>query len=292
MTLEVRTSSSPRGSAGFTILEILIALVVLAVSLLGVLGLLITTTKVAGGVVEDAFAATLARSVYESARLAARERPFAVIEGTSTVRGFVMNERGMSNRVPAPGEVPAPATTFVPPALPTSPTDTTGLTALRQSDFAIFLPTRPTTGLDSTFVFPRPTGAADGNTNKRDDVLTPPVPNARGVSVNLDVRRVYALSHVPDAPLITGDVPVSREAADQYSYALVVRLARVPTLLDPSGTPPDWAGLNFVPNTLDTSDGLYLLEVHVFRNFDPDPVGLQHLPVAKGRFAGLLAVGP
>lgn len=284
---------------GFTILEILIALVVLGVSVLGVLALLVTSTKVAGEVVEDTFAATLARSTFEAARVAARERGFAVNEGGRVIRGFVLTERGMSNTVPAPGaSLAAAPANFVPPTLPTGPNDTAALGGLRASDFTIFLPNTPTNVTGNTnavFVFPRPNGAAADNAFPgADNTLTPPLVNARGAPVPLDVKRTYQLSHHAGASAMTGDIAVSREAADQYSFAIVVRQARVPSLSDASDPtkPPDWQALNFVPDRVELSDGLYYFQIDVYRNFDPDPTAVDHLPTPKGRFVGLLAVGP
>jgi type II secretory pathway pseudopilin PulG len=285
---------------GFTILEILIALVVLGVSVLGVLALLVTSTKVAGEVVEDTFAATLARSTYEAARVAARERGFAVTEGTRVIRGFVLTERGMSNTVPAPGaSLAAAPANFVPPPLPTGPADTAALTALRASDFTIFLPNTPagTTGsnTNAVFVFPRPNGAATDNVAPGvDNTLTPPLVNARGTPVPLDVKRTYQLAHHAGAAPVTGAVQLSREAADQYSFAIIVRQAKVPSLMDATDPtkPPDWQAMNFVPDRVELSDGLYYLQIDVYRNFDPNPEAVDHLPTPKGRFMGLLAVGP
>jgi prepilin-type N-terminal cleavage/methylation domain-containing protein len=280
---------------GFTILEILIALVVLGISLLGVLALLVGTTKVAGEVVEDRLAATLARSVHDAMRIAARERSFAVVEGDRVRRGFVLAERGMSNVVPTPGAAsPAEAPTFTPPPLPAGPADTGALAAMRASDFTIFLPSRPTTGEPSTFVFPRPRGAAIGNADGGDDDRhATPVSNARGVPITYRIARVYPMSHVA-APPLTGDDARPVDALDAYSFAIIVRLAGSVRVDYPPQPPPGdesvWPGKAFQPDEPEVADGLYQVEVQVFRGFDPDPEQAAHLP--RGRFGALLAVGP
>jgi type II secretory pathway pseudopilin PulG len=293
--------------AGFTILEILIALVVLGVSVLGVLALLVTSTKVAGEVVEDTFASTLARSIYESARIAARERGFAVTEPDPpnpdrVVRGFVLTERGMSNTVPAPGQ-PLSGGNFTPPALPAGPGDTAALAPLRASDFTIFLPndrdgTTGPAGGNAVFVFPRPNGAATDNAGRgANNARTDGAVDQRGQVIPLLVTRTYQLSHHPGSPLITGPQTLSKEAADQYSFIIAVRQTRVPRLVDAAGKAPTWQDVDFVPDlsvagSTELSNGLYYFEVQVFRNFTADPTDPDHMPLPKGRFMGLLAVGP
>lgn len=317
----------PARRTGFTILEILIALVVLGVSVMGVLALLVTSTKVASEVVEDTFAATLARSIFESARIAARERSFSVnVTGGGgaprVVRGFVLTERGMSNAVPFPGDpLTAAPSAFLPPPLPTSPDDVAkldGPTGLRSSDMTIFLPTDPPgmTGANSSFVFPRPNTAATDNAGLgANNVRVDGAVEKHGNLIPYLVTRTYQLAHHKDAPLLTGAAAqaLPKEAADQYSFVIITRQARVPKLItivpqtapEPPKAEPyaDWQSQDFVPNTVDApanstelSDGLYYLEVQVFRNFAPQPDPLvpepNHMPLAKGRFVGLLAVGP
>lgn len=282
------TARGPR-AAGFTLLEILIALVVLAVAILGVLGLLVGTTKVAGEVVAETYGMATARSAYDAIRLAGRDRAFAVEEGAALVRGFVLVERGVSNTVRAPGDTTPPDAT-PPPPLPTGIKDAAALAALRASDHVVLLPRRPTTGPASTYVFPRPGGAAADNGGLVDNALAAPIEAADGTQLTLDVKRVYPLALPPTAP-VTGDRPASREMADQYGWALAIRCARAPVVSNPASTEAlDWKAKGFLPDSSEVVDGLYEVRVMVFRNFDPDPAIRGHVPVVT--FAGLVAVTP
>src|SRR5438105_4394761 len=69
-------SASRRRSKGFTLIEILISLVIVSVGLIGIMALLSHSLKEAGEIVEDTFASTTARSVYEALREGARNRSF------------------------------------------------------------------------------------------------------------------------------------------------------------------------------------------------------------------------
>ena len=94
MAVRLRSRGNSGRRLGFTLVEILISLVVLLVAIAGILSLLVASTRQAGEVVEDTYAATLARSVFEAVRVGVRERSFAIDRGDGViVRGFVLDVR-------------------------------------------------------------------------------------------------------------------------------------------------------------------------------------------------------
>jgi type II secretory pathway pseudopilin PulG len=280
-----------RRGAGFTLVEILIPIVVLAVGLLGVLALLTGALRTSGGAVESTFAASLARSVYESLREGARRRAFMVEDGNLLIRGFVFVHEGVKDR----NDLPPPTLEDIPTTW--GPEEKPKLDALRRSDFVIFLPVKPTAGNEEPyFVFPRPGGAEADNAYKgegRDNWL----------STRLDVRAVYRLRDTRPPPS-----EPRPEASDQYGFAIAVRRAMAPRLTN-AGEPLPWFNTTdpfaantgvyppgFYPpggaNPAVARDGLYQVEVLVYRNFDPeaDVESRHHQPVTT--FLGLVAVGP
>ncbi len=279
---------------GFTIIEILIAIVILTIGILAVIALLTQSLKVAGEVVEDSFAATLARSVYESVREGAQKRAFLVEENGNNVRGFVFVHDGVMDK---------PAV-FTPPPLPANSADTGRLNGLRASDFAIFLPDGSPypPPAEVYFVFPRPAGAAVENAyiapaGGQDDsffaanaVATRkgPQPDYAGNPNRFDIQRVYELRNRPTAPP-AGAQP---DAGDQYSFALALRRASAPILTNAGGSPIAWGPGTYPPKNTTPQDGLYQVEVMVFRNFEATPTSRHHQPVNGGHFVGLIAVGP
>lgn len=270
-----------RRRRGFTLIEILIALVIVSIGLIGILALLTSSLRAAGEIVEDSIASTVARSVYESLREGTRKRGFIVRDGTNYVRGFVFIHEGIKD---SGGET-------APPTVPTKLDDTTQLGVLRASDFAVFLPPEPTTGLDKIFVYPRPDGAATENAANTDDSNSTDT-NIHGQVLPLKIKRTYQLKEHPDKP-------APNDVLEQYSFAFAIQRALSPRLTDAgTGAPIGWG----TGPTLDTSifppknesrqDGLYQVEVMVFRNFEATPQARTHEPVNGGRFVGLLAIGP
>jgi prepilin-type N-terminal cleavage/methylation domain-containing protein len=294
-----------RRKPGFTLVEVLISLVILLVAFAGILSLLVASTRQAGAVVEDTFASTLARSVFEAVRVGVRERSFAIDRGDGVIaRGFVLSHEGVGS----PGDVP-------PQLLPNPGADQ--LPVLQGSDQVVFLPAASpeSDGVgapDPTFVYPRPGGTTDnapvpyGLDNALPEADAAGIENQWG-SVKLDVRRVYALPAAGFALVADGDAEGSpgdvtgdgaadetavADARDQYSFALTVRRASAPPLVSPDGETPDWEAQGFTPAGLQRTDGLYQVRVLVFRNFTPERTARGHVPVVGGDFSGLVAVGP
>lgn len=288
------------GASGFTIIEVLISIAIITIGVIGVIALLTQSVKVAGEVVEDSFAATIGRSVYEAVREGARKRAFIVQESGRNVRGLEFVYDGVVDGT----------STFVPPPLPQTMNDTAALVALRASDFTIFLPpASPYTSGEVYFVYPRPTDPATENswagppTGGQDDsfYVQNPIaarqkgpPDYAGIPNRFDIQRVYWIKNRNDV----APGGAYSDAADQYGFAIAVRRASVPKLtsnggpiqwMNPDGTPN--GGL-FPPNDMAPADGFYQVEVMVFRNFEKDPASRHHQPVPGGHFVGNLAVGP
>jgi hypothetical protein len=239
---------------------------------------------------DDAFAASLSRSVYQALRASARDRAFAFDErandGTPVkVQGLILIHDGVCD----PARAASSEGAFVPPPV--------AIESLRRSDFAVFLPgTAPRTTADPIFVFPRP-GGADADNSARASGL-PGRDNRvaeKDARLPFEVRRVYRLADRPNKPKTS-------EPADRYGYALALRRATAPRIFedrDGVAMPLPWTNGEgaldpsvFPPKSAAPHEGLYEVEVLVFRDFDPDPRSPRHDPVPGGRFAGLLAVGP
>jgi prepilin-type N-terminal cleavage/methylation domain-containing protein len=284
-----------RRRLGFTLIEILIAIVILTLGILAVVALLTQSVKAAGEVVEDSFAATLARSVYESVREGAQRRAFLVEESGNNVRGFVFVHDGVMDK--------GSPTPFTPPPLPANSSDTGRLNALRRSDFAIFLPDGSPypPPAEVYFVFPRPTQPNENDwvapAGGQDDsffALNPiparkgPKPDYAGNPNRFDIQRVYSLRNRPTAP----PSGALEDAGDQYSFALAIRRASAPVLTGGGGNPIQWGPNTYPPKNFTPQDGLYQVEVMVFRNFEAETTSRHHQPVNGGHFVGLIAVGP
>jgi prepilin-type N-terminal cleavage/methylation domain-containing protein len=278
--------------SGFTLIEVLIAIVIVTIGLLAVIALLTHSVQVSGEVVEDSFAATLARSVYDALRQGASKRAFVVRENGNLVRGFVFVHDGVVD-----------GANYTPPSLPVNATDVGALNALRSSDFAIFLPQgsfypSPT---EVYFLFPRPGGAAAENAwfppvGGMDDSFYPQNPvlqrrtapaDSMGVPTRFDVQRIYWLKNRPNVPP-PGAMP---DAFYQYGFAIALRRASAPVLVQ-RGAPIGWTPANSPPRQSAPQDGLYQAEVMVFRNFEASPTSRSHAPVPGGDYVGLIAVGP
>lgn len=319
------------GVRGLTLVEILIAIVIVSVGIIGILALVTATLKSSGVIIESSFASTIGRSVYESLRMGARQRSFIVPQGTKYYRGFCFVHDGVLDTISG-------TPTFAPPIAPQPANpDATLWDGLLRSDFAVFLPSAPPTGGtgggngEKIFVYPRPTASkADGtvddtqtkaeNQGETDDSFTTPHAGYGGNSVVYDIRRIYNLRNRPaSGATATGVTPTlaQGDAADQYGFAFTVRRAVAPLLYDPAtnaGQPfmasngaldkamyPPGAQVGGVtdPTRVVYVDGLYQVEVMVFRNFEQfaksgagsDPHEMQRTHEPVGRFIGLIAIG-
>jgi prepilin-type N-terminal cleavage/methylation domain-containing protein len=274
-----------RRGRGFTILEILIAVVVISVGLIGVLGLLGQSLKRSGKTVEEGFAMTLGRSIMAALRDGSRERAFMVDDPSTPkpIKGFVWLHIGLDTQ-----------DKNGPPSLPTSPSDTGSLTALRKSDYVVFLPGKPATGPEPIFVFPRPASdPTSENTSGADDWLAPAAAPPNG---DLNVSRVFRIPP-PDGL----DTRTPADSSVQYGFAVSIQRAKTPNLVDASDNPITFANTTtfvmdtsvfppLLPSDSSFQDGLYTIEVMIFRNFETSITAPSHKPIQ--RYRGLLALGP
>jgi prepilin-type N-terminal cleavage/methylation domain-containing protein len=343
-TFRKRRSVSGRG--GFTLVEILIAVFIVSIGLMGVLALVTASLKSSGEIIQDSFASTIARSVYESLRAGARQRSFRVQTNVANSppqapiisAGFLFVHDGVLQE--GAGGFTGPGLgNFIPPKLPIA-NDMTALLPLYNSDFAIFLPQGPAPGAtnphEPIFVYPRPDGSgaasfdgvkvgAENAPPGVDDSFQPSDihPDFNAHPLVYDIRRVYCLFNRPLPPGVSAGTGPQPDALDDYGFAIAIRRASAPYLTDNNqgginGNPLPWASVTngggldknlFPPGQASTAaklgpvDGLYQVEVMVFRNFErfnkanqktqsPFEFHKSHLPVPGGSFVGLIAIGP
>ncbi|HZV02088.1 MAG TPA: prepilin-type N-terminal cleavage/methylation domain-containing protein [Planctomycetota bacterium] len=275
----------PGRRSGFTLIEVLIAMFILSVGIVGVLALHTATVVNASKIAQESYVSNLARSIDAAIAEGVRQRSFILQENWGVARGFLLRHDG----------VPTPAGPAMPP-LPTSLNDGAGtlIAPLAASDYSIFMPNAANP--DPVFVFPRPNGAAaenpNGGSKGTDDWNTAGVPGYNGL-VYLTVKRVYQLPYVAPSGNNAGASNPSIDAGGQYGFAISVRRAQSPALA--VGGPESFAisgpGPTVLPQTNSPrTDGLYEVEIHIYRAFDPNPKSPQHVEVRN--FRTLLAVGP
>jgi hypothetical protein len=188
------------------------------------------------------------------------------------------------------------------------------LPELVKSDFTFFLPNAPVTGPtgpgpgEDVFVYPRPGGAQTDNSpppGKSNFIDKNQPQGYAGQLIYFDVQRTYELKRRTPTQIAqsTDFYAAPPELADQYSFALLFRRAVEPVLTqnDDGKTPIAWTSDltgTFPPRGLTNqssgiaTDGLYQVEIWVYRNFEKNPVSRLHEPVRGGRLVGLLALGP
>jgi prepilin-type N-terminal cleavage/methylation domain-containing protein len=281
-----------RPASGFTLLEIMIAIVILAVGIMGVLALHTATIQTSSAATNEAFISNLARSVDAAIHEGATQRSFILQEGTSFVKGFVLRHDGVTAGKGLPPTT-TPQGVLVDDG--TWPPHTILLQQIRGADDVIFLPSAPTSGTpDPIFVYPRPNGAAADNPDLGalagvDNWLAQGVPGYDR-TVFLDVKRTY----VPTPPRAA---PQPFDPAQLYSFALVIRRASVPTLAAPRASAADTLklvagdpGPSLLASTGARTDGLYEVQVLIYRAFDASPLSPHHTEVHRSMT--LLAMGP
>jgi prepilin-type N-terminal cleavage/methylation domain-containing protein len=276
----------PGRRSGFTLIEVLIAMFILSVGIVGVLALHTATVVNASKIAMESYVSNLARSIDAAVAEGVRQRSFVLQENWGIARGFLLRHDG----------VPTPTGPTM-PALPTSLNDPTGtlINPLSSSDYSIFMPSAANP--DPVFVFPRPNGAAaenpSGGGKGTDDWLTAGTPGYAGL-VYLTVTRVYQLPFVAPSGNNAGANNPAIDAGGQYSFALSVRRAQSPNLAGGAGPESfviSGSGPTLLPQVNSPrTDGLYEVEIHIYRAFDPNPKSPQHVEVRN--FRTLLAVGP
>lgn len=98
-----------RRRQGFTILEILIAIVVLVLGIMGIIALFPTAIESGNKTVEDSYAAAITQSVVDSITVGLRESRYQTSSSTATpgfsYTYFVFNHDGVIDPAPIPAEV-------------------------------------------------------------------------------------------------------------------------------------------------------------------------------------------
>jgi type II secretory pathway pseudopilin PulG len=137
--------------AGFTILEILIAIVVLVLGITGIIALFPTAIESGNKTVEDSYAAAITQSVVDALTVGIRESRYPTRQGATTFRYFIFNHDGVVDQAPlTPGSFDAAA-------------QSNGQGALWRRDFTIILPTATVAGgntdalKEPNFIYPVPT---------------------------------------------------------------------------------------------------------------------------------------
>lgn len=86
--------------AGFTILEILIAIVVLVLGITGIIALFPTAIESGNKTVEDSYAAAITQSVVDSLTVGVRESRYTTSQGGRVYTYFVFNHDGVLDQAP------------------------------------------------------------------------------------------------------------------------------------------------------------------------------------------------
>ncbi len=254
---------------GFTILEILLAVVILTVGLLGLLAVFPVAMRTGKQAVETTNAVLISHSVEQAVREGLRDRKYQSKDGKWTY--FIFSHDGVTDELPrSPDQARWDADYYI--LLPSpDPDRKASLTRIAHWDRG------------KTFVFPESDGAewevnnggvvrevsddssgsppnGRGNPNAADDDKDDrTIPDgAGGEYTEVDVRRVYHLSNrffneeMYDQGIVDDD-PIS-----QYSFAFSIR----PALQDSSLEVHFPGSRNIVP-----SGELFEVEIYVFRSF-------------------------
>ncbi|MEZ0229601.1 MAG: hypothetical protein ACAI25_13310 [Planctomycetota bacterium] len=295
-----------RRTAGFTILEILIAIVILVLGISGIIALFPTAIESGNQTVQDSYAAAITQSVVDAIAVGIRESRYRVMDGPMPGKWnyFIFDHDGVYDKM-----VPSPQ------AYSTDPT-------ISMADWCIVLPlgkepnqnpadepwfVYPTcpnrsieVGDNTQITLPQPW---DNHTaqNLPQLVANPSAGDDWGVNMikscwdgkqRLWVRRVYRLGRYRENQAPTG-IPArgvreeflgdaegvvsgvgpnyqNRPIVDpyeQYSFAFAFRRAKIDNASDPTG--PAKGGPDGVIDGFDKySSSLYEVHIFVFRNFD------------------------
>jgi prepilin-type N-terminal cleavage/methylation domain-containing protein len=262
-----------RIQAGFTLLEILIAMVILMVGLIGILAVFPTALKAANMAVQDTYAAAISRSVIDAIHLGLRASHARFDDGTSY---FIFDHDGT-----------------------TDPNDPDGLTQLERDrkngmfndfdlavesnlqkivdrEYCILLPMANEVdgaGRPKAYFFPRQRpGDNRGRKGLEKMKTTRPKGNRdEEVEVDRDVRKIYWLGRKLGKGAGLSEGTREREEKDpysQYGFAFTIRPAKGPSPTAPAQPPS-------------VVEGLYEVIVKVYRNFDANPKNPRYDPIRE-----------
>lgn len=265
------------GQAGFTLMEILIAMTILMFGLVPMMAVFITAMANLNRAVEDTYAAAVAQSVVDSIRLGLKDQKVEYPDGT---RFFILDHDGWT---PVSQSDEDPRTQLEKDragagAVRISEIDITQeqhRAALFQRDYVIVLPndteteTPPGGGTrGKAFLYPRKDpgdNAARKGVEYVEGTLTGP--DGRPVRTRkVKIEKTYQLARKLKASATEIE---ANDVYHQYSFACTIRTAKAPDLANP-GAPV---------SAQQPLKGLYEVVVYVFRNFNPDPTSRRNDPV-------------
>lgn len=287
--------------AGFTILEILIAIVVLVLGIMGIIALFPTAIDSGNRTVEDSYAAAITQSVVDAVTVGLRESRYQYTAGSTVYTYFVFNHDGVIDQVPSP-TVAADYADATKPwqkdwciLLPVSKVATANLAADQEPVFMYPTPRNTTaTPYPTEFIDQRSNtkiAAPASQTDNLDDKLWRTTNEGANVPW---VPAVYHLGRYRDPPtsgpalpsgmspgdvrlefrgdkIFVGSVTQETIAVDPYptyGFAFTLQRARIDTAGGgPASDKPDGK----IVATQDHYTGsLYQVRVMVFKNFDPE----------------------
>ncbi len=259
------TRRRSRAHAGFTLMEILIAMTILMIGLLPMLAVFKTALNQLNRAIEDTYAASVAQSVIDSIRLGLKDMKVEYPDGT---KFFVLDHDGIEHLdIDRKGFMSD---------LNFDMTAPSHRSRLMERDYCILLPKATdveslsgSTPRGKAFLFPRKS-AGDNASRKFIEMVDQRVKGGDGKDIVGKKPKVEKVFHLGKA---LKDSKTEVEAADtypQYSFAFTIRAAKAP---DPKDPKTDLRQQNVLP-------GLYEVVVMVYRNFSDnkdskrnDPVG-------------------
>jgi hypothetical protein len=244
---------------GFTLIEILIAMVVLMVGLLGILAVFPTAMRSAARAVEDTYCAAISQSVVDAIHMGLRSMHARFDDGTAY---FVFDHDGVLNL-----DQDRKGTML-------SSFDLSkegSLNIIEARDYCVLLPDPSKDGMDAggrgkAFLYPRQ--------NPQDNKARLTLQKVMGPSGDKPkVQKVYQLGQYfgleADESQISKDLE-KKDPYPQYGFAFTIRPTKAP---DPQ-QPAVAASAAIVP-------GLFEVVVMVYRNFQPDPRSRFNDPVRE-----------
>ncbi|MHC4390439.1 MAG: type IV pilus modification PilV family protein [Planctomycetota bacterium] len=267
---------APRGrNAGFTLIEILIAMVILMVGLVGIMSVYPQAVRAVNETIEKSYAAAISQSVRDAIGLGMREMRTPYPDW----QAFILDHDGVK-------DLDVDRTTFLRTLDLADLKRETGerkpeFLTLLTKDYCVLMPradeTEPSGGSKPRgrpFLYPRK--SPNDNTERKSPDRVPYTIELPDGSLEegekLEVSRVYELGQ----KLATSEDPNEftqeldrNDPLSQFGFAFYMRAARAPSVDNPT---PDRRQQDIVP-------GLYELVIQVYRNFDPEPSSKYNQPI-------------
>jgi prepilin-type N-terminal cleavage/methylation domain-containing protein len=268
-----------RAQAGFTLMEILIAMTILMVGMLPMMAVFQTAMNALNRAIEDTYAAAIAQSVVDAIHMGLKDMKVEHKDGT---RFFIFDHDGWTSTSATPDD--DARTQLERDRQGAGPVRISEIDisqeqnkdALLQRDYTILLPLETETEPDprggqargAAYLYPRPRGAAPRERAKYIDynIRASDGSNVKAQKVKID--RVYDLGE----KLAKSKMKVETEDTfAQYSFAFTIRTAKAQDLLAPSVSTAVQKPLK----------GLYELDVRVYRNFSPQAESRRNDPIRQ-----------